>query len=343
MTATDTEAALLAAIRENPGDIARWMVYADALADAGRELDAIMHRIIAEPGRDEWRLDYAAELERAAGEVGCEYGYGEYPGNHSQCSRCHGTGRVSDGRAELAEFVRVQVELAARDDERCRCRECQPTGQHTNGPCRSPLKPLRRRERELWPAVRGAFAGEGWVACLEDSSFGKGEATSPGNVIVLVSRGFPAIVRCTLGQWRGGECENCGGFGEFRRRHDNGDGPEGPCPDCGGKWNSGPHDDPDDYWDKGTGRTPGIGPRLAQTWPVVAVEVTDDPLHLPSEITNRFPPGQYTPDQFRLTLSDALLAWARGQADHAETASSHTRSLDRPHRGGPAKGIRPPR
>jgi hypothetical protein len=76
------------------------------------------------------------------------------------------------------------------------------------------------------------------------------------------------------------------------------------CESCGG--------DPERR-KPGTGRTPGIGPRLAQRWPVVAVEVTDDPLNLPSEITNRFPPGQYTPDQFRSTLSDALIAWARGQ------------------------------
>ena len=65
---TDTMEKLLAAIRENPGDRDRRKVYADALAEAGRELDAIMQRIIAEPDRDEWRLDYAAELERSTGQ-----------------------------------------------------------------------------------------------------------------------------------------------------------------------------------------------------------------------------------------------------------------------------------
>ena len=71
------------------------------------------------------------------------------------------------------------------------------------------------------------------------------------------------------------ECENCGGFGEFRRRHDNGDGPEGPCPDCGGKWNSGPHIDPEDYWDKGTGRIPR--PFLPDVLPITDVTLTTRP------------------------------------------------------------------
>lgn len=163
---TPTARALLATVRAKPGDIARRLVYADALADAGRELDAIMQRIIAVPDDDGLRLDYAAELERTAGTEACELckgkGYysvrerGEYGPNHYQqdCLACKGKGCLSDGLAELAEFVRVQVELAARDDERCRCRECQPTGQHHNGPCRSPLKPLRRHEQQKTPSER---------------------------------------------------------------------------------------------------------------------------------------------------------------------------------------------
>lgn len=324
MTATDTEAALLAAIRENPGEDAPRLVWADWLEENARTA--------------------ACAACKGEGKIGVGNNGNPYM---ATCDECHGTGRVSDGRAEWAEFIRLQCELAANavpsDATPAQLREAE------RRMSRETWGALRARECELWPAVRGAFEGEGWVACLEDSSFGKGEATSPGNVIVLVSRGFPAIVRCTLGQWRGGECENCGGFGEFRRRHDNGDGPEGPCPDCGGKWNSGPHDDPDDYWDKGTGRTPGIGPRLAQRWPVVAVEVTDvSPMNfsfgsmfargsdesslpdwLPDEIHAKLPTGKtwHTNNvdairnvrifkdepAARAALSAALIAWARGQ------------------------------
>ena len=77
--------------------------------------------------------------------------------------------------------------------------------------------------------------------------------------IVLISRGFPSRVRCTLDQWRGGECEECNG----PRRVTNGGGSyvvkSAFCWGCG----------------DGTGRTPGIGPRLAQAWPVVEVQMTD--------------------------------------------------------------------
>lgn len=53
----------------DPANGDRRLVYADALADAGRELEAIMQRIIARPGDDALRLEYAAEMERTAGEV----------------------------------------------------------------------------------------------------------------------------------------------------------------------------------------------------------------------------------------------------------------------------------
>lgn len=116
---------LLAAIRENPGEDAPRLVWADWLEENARTA--------------------ACEACKGCGKIGIGNNGNPYM---TTCDECHGTGRVSDGRAELAAFVRVQCELAARDDERCRCRECQPTGQHTNGPCRSPLKPRRIRELE---------------------------------------------------------------------------------------------------------------------------------------------------------------------------------------------------
>lgn len=308
MTATDTESALLAAVRANPGEDAPRLVYAD------------------------W-------LEENAGTVACGACKGEGKigvGNNgnpymAKCDECNGSACVSDGRAELAEFVRVQVELAVEHSD------CGTKGY---GPCGKRCEELRTRERELAVEIDSAFGELPLYWTTDQIPLAKG---------IIVRRGLPAVVRCTLAEWMGGECQNCGGFGEFRRRYDNGDGPEGPCPDCGGKWNSGPFDDRDDYWDRGTGRTPGIGPRLAQRWPVVAVEVADvSPMNfsfgsmfargsdesslpdwLPDEIHAKFPTGKTwhtnnvdairnvrifkDESAARAALSDALIAWARGQ------------------------------
>lgn len=67
MIATKSEAALLAAIRANPGDIARRMVYSDALEESGDEAGAHLQRAIAEPGNDGHRLALADALERTEG------------------------------------------------------------------------------------------------------------------------------------------------------------------------------------------------------------------------------------------------------------------------------------
>lgn len=160
---------------------------------------------------------------------------------------------------ERAEFIRVQIGLAntGRCKDECRnridyeCRGCT----------------LRGRERELWGylprqdgIMRQFTSILPGVAVLLDGDTGKG--LTHDYPWAHVRRGFVESVTCSWEAFDGGECENCGGFGEFRRRHDNGDGPEGPCPNCGGKWNSGPHDDLDDYWDKGTSRTPGLAAAL---------------------------------------------------------------------------------
>jgi hypothetical protein len=54
---------LLTACRATPGEPHRWLVYADELAAAGREGEAIATRIEAEPDEPRWRLDYASHLE----------------------------------------------------------------------------------------------------------------------------------------------------------------------------------------------------------------------------------------------------------------------------------------
>lgn len=79
---------------------------------------------------------------------------------------------------------------------------------------------------------------------------------------------------------------------------------------------------------RGTGRTTGIGPRLAQRWPIERVEVTDAVIHpsggnstyyvgglgiFPKEFWRRLD-GHRTPSDACAALSDALIQWARGQA-----------------------------
>lgn len=264
------------------------------MTDAAR----LLREIAANPAADVLRLAFADAIEERDG-----------PGDEA-----------------WAVFVRVQVELANRDDERCGCRECRPNGQHNNGPCRSPIKELRRRERDLWPAVRPVFDGYGWISCLEGSAFSKREAVSPSNAILIVRRGFPAVVRCTLAEWMvGEECQRCRDDGKIwaawsvkhesaiypgRKRVD--------CPTC-----------------RDTGRTTGIGPRLAQRWPVESVEVVDNEVWktleglwtagggnggpaLPSEIWEIFADQElgwpYRSDHAaRDALSAASIQWARSQ------------------------------
>lgn len=302
---TLTARALLATVRASPGDKIAYMVYADALQDAGDEEGAHLQRAIAEPHNDGHRLALADALERTAGEVACpQAGYAEGE-RHHLCARCQGRCRVSDGRREFAEFIRAQCELAARDDERCGCRECRPSGQHNNGPCRSPLKPLRARERELWPAVRGRFSVDGCHCVLPTSAFVTGESVTD-IPIVTVRRGFPAIVRCTLAEWMGGErCQRCYGSGEFEKHEHS-----YRCGRC-----------------HGSGRTHGIGPRLAQAWPVERVEVTDAVIHQSGGNDTyyvgglgRFPKefwrgleGHRTIASARAALSAACIQWARSQ------------------------------
>lgn len=221
--------------------------------------------------------------------------------------------RDGPGDEAWAEFVRVQVGLAKR-----------------RGKNEGYRLTLVDRERELWPAVRGVFAADG--VNLWCGQWPGGNTATPA---ALVSRGFVSHVRCTLAEWRGVECTACWGEG-WRANHAS-DHPiinSLKCPDC-----------------HGTGRTPGIGPRLAQAWPVVEVEVTDrnpidnrgvdshfggdprspadtwfwipddDPAsrqtewQLPRQICDMMPTTEFDSEfAARATLSAALIRWARSQA-----------------------------
>lgn len=83
---------------------------------------ASLHRaVLAAPDDDTPRLVYADWLEESAGWAKCWQCCGlgwvlvsipGVPQPHQICPACSGTGRVSDGRRERAEFIRVQCELA---------------------------------------------------------------------------------------------------------------------------------------------------------------------------------------------------------------------------------------
>ncbi len=74
---------------------------------------AFLRAICENPADDAPRLQFSDWLEEREGTVRCQecitFGY---MGEGRECGLCLGTGRISNGNAERAEFIRVQVELA---------------------------------------------------------------------------------------------------------------------------------------------------------------------------------------------------------------------------------------
>jgi len=142
------------------------------------DLDSLLAAIRADPGNDTLRLAYADALEE-------------------------------DGQAEFAEFIRVQVELAVFEKDSLHWDNCLcDGGGGLCGACRDERdwKAMHDRERELWPAVRGAFEGEGFTVYLGDLL---NVPPSPF-ASLYVSRGLPAVVRAHLqtvwDEWRRAAC-----------------------------------------------------------------------------------------------------------------------------------------
>lgn len=268
------------------------------------------------PDEDTPRLAFADAAIEAAGTVECRLCKGEYDEIRGVygCKACHGFGRVSDGLAQWGEFVKVQCELAADQEP---CNDWCNNGLNTCDECRNRDK-LRHRERELWPAVRGRFEGEGTAKLFPVLGINGIVGNAP---LVLIRRGFPSVVRCTLAEWMGGECGRCGGEGDISASDETRERTGAytvACPTC-----------------KGTTRTTGIGPRLAQRWPIVEVEVTDAVVIRKSGGNDTyyvgglgmFPQkywrqleGHRTPSASRAALSAVLIAEARGRAEVLATA-----------------------
>lgn len=241
-------------------------------------LAGLLRDILTHPHDDTPRLVYADRLDELAGSAACgrcggdgsligdpecescsgagrvadpdsEYNDGtmDCPDcDRIDCPACGGTGSVSNGLAERAEFVRVQVEIAHHEiaaghrlADHCCCVPCVCS------------KPLRDRERELWTAAhaRKWGLGDGWRRTVHATSLGTG--TLPA---AFVSRGFVAELRCDLRTFAGGECGRCQDqpgwaftAGSRLRR----------CPDC-----------------SGTGRTPGLAAAIFASQPVTVVRLT---------------------------------------------------------------------
>lgn len=114
------------------------------------EHDALVRAICEAPDDDTPRLVYADWLDENASGSDCarcfEFGGRRVVRNPNPrrgssaiviCPTCSGTGRATDGRRELAEFIRVQIQLAHDDAE-----DAANNRMGTN--------PLRSRQRELF-------------------------------------------------------------------------------------------------------------------------------------------------------------------------------------------------
>lgn len=269
----------------------------------------LLAAILAAPDDDLPRLVYADWLEENAGTVECwrckgtasivtRYDNDEgpiVPGTRRKCDRCSGSGRVSDGRRERAEFIRVQCELADLEkvlskplEEQDLCSEVSANWCPTCGDCTCPdpedrkddytcplhnpmsrhggddslkahIHALRNRERELLSGWHPYWcsAAFGWTLGPFTETMGRSQP------VARWERGFASEVRLPLAKFIGGECERCFGQGTIERRVFHFE-PEGrvvgwdDCDTC-----------------HGTGRTPGVAAAIQRVHPVATWRIVD--------------------------------------------------------------------
>ena len=170
---------------------------------------ALLRAICADPADDLPRLVYADWLEERATVAG-EPPTGRCPnGNRltsahmlsddgSRCLAC-GLGRVSNGFAERAEFIRVQCELVRMEESGELC-EIDPREGHTC--CQDPCPVcasvekylgLSGRERELLESHWHPWCGVPATYC--------GNYHDTGAFGVTFRRGFVEVISCTAAAW----------------------------------------------------------------------------------------------------------------------------------------------
>lgn len=169
--------------------------------------EALAHlgAILASPADDTPRLAFADWLVDHAEAVPCREQAVHYKGlggvrKYPKCPKCAGTGSLSNGFAERAEFIRVQCKLAGWDwgphwtesDHqylKCDCTGCD----------------LRRRERELF-AVHGDSVCRSVTDLLGEDVLRSCVPIDPDDVpnyraCVLVRRGFVESLSLSWADW----------------------------------------------------------------------------------------------------------------------------------------------
>lgn len=177
----------------------------------------LLKAVLDHPDEDTPRLLYADVLDEAAGAVPCGACGGKGSDNKfmratdrfrgktgpstvvTTCPACSGSGRVGDGRAARAEFIRVQVELARKgESEAC---EIDPNEGHTctEDPCRvcesvERYDGLRRRARELLDGPNAGFTNK-------TQWFTAGRRELATGFTPEFRRGFVESLTCTSAAW----------------------------------------------------------------------------------------------------------------------------------------------
>jgi uncharacterized protein (TIGR02996 family) len=170
------------------------------------EREALLRTIIANPDEDTPRLVYADWLEERAGTVECDAcngvgqrdirGYIEFSGGFDKvgrCGVCKGSGRVSNGFRERAEFIRVQCRIAEINREAMSEEDCE----HPACEICKERRQLLLRESVI---LKGDSDSGGWIDWGQPA-IPLLRLTQPYQEVIAFSRGFIDTVSCTLADW----------------------------------------------------------------------------------------------------------------------------------------------
>lgn len=254
----------------------------------------LLHAVLSDPLDDTPRLMYADELDEMVGVVPCHHCGGGRDGewctrvdDSGNCLTCSGSGRVSNGNAERAEFIRVQCRRAYLESKAGGKHVDHPEAEKNCVAC-ALVSTLKMRDRELWNRWGQKWCKEnvpvhvgGMGHGIDDAEF---ELPHTGMRFIF-ARGFVSEIHAPLAVLMGGVCPGCEGRGVQIL-----DGHSGPCPDCA---------TPQQFcrWERGSGRTPGILKDLFSQHPITRVVVTDrEPLNnrgIGSYFNQQDPPSAY--------------------------------------------------
>jgi uncharacterized protein (TIGR02996 family) len=168
---------------------------------------AFVRSVCESPFDDTVRLAFADYLDENAGDVPCGRCGGEsLPFDASvrlrmeglaPCPDCRGSGAVSNGYADRAEFVRVQCRLEAIHN-----RDSRKDG----GPPLTEYNALRRRERELLDTFGRAWAGHDfhYVNPVEGVWVGERAAVATYRRGFVESVALPLAAAGRARDWRNG-------------------------------------------------------------------------------------------------------------------------------------------